>query len=168
MKVTGFPGKKHQRGVAAVEMAIVVLPMLILCFGITELGRALYQYNGLVKATRGAARYLSQQNLASPPAGQTADGIRTNARSLALCGTFNCGDREPLVPNMTVAMISVCDPVLCPDTHANVATGDGTTSLVSVTIGGTGSTYAFQSLVPWVVPNINFSPVRITMAASTN
>ena len=65
-----------QHGAIAVEFALVLLPMLILCFGITELGRSLYLYNGLVKATRGAARHLSQQNLASPPAGQTAEGIR--------------------------------------------------------------------------------------------
>ncbi|MDR7151496.1 Flp pilus assembly protein TadG [Hydrogenophaga palleronii] len=168
MSTTRLHRKERQRGVAAVEMAIIILPMLILCFGITELGRALYQYNGLVKATRGAARYLSQQNLASPPAGQTADGLRTNARSLALCGAFDCGQSEPLVTNLTLAMISVCDPVLCADTHANVSTGEGTTSLVSVTVGGGGVGYAFESMVAWVVPNINFSPVSITMAASTN
>jgi Flp pilus assembly protein TadG len=168
MNKTRLHQKKHQRGVAAVEMAIIILPMLILCFGITELGRALYQYNGLVKATRGAARYLSQQNLASPPAGQTADGIRTHARSLALCGAFDCAQTEPLVTNLTLAMISVCDPVLCANTHANVSTGEGTTSLVSVTVGGGGAIYAFESMVPWMVPHINFSPVSITMAASAN
>jgi Flp pilus assembly protein TadG len=157
-----------QRGAIAVEFAIVLLPMLILCFGITELGRALYLYNGLVKATRGAARHLSQQNLASPPAGQTADGIRLNARSLALCGAFDCSGRQPLVPNLTIDMISVCDPVLCPATHSNISTGEGTTSLVSVVIGAGDNRYAFTSFVPWVVPNISYSPVTITMAASTN
>jgi hypothetical protein len=158
----------RQRGVAAVEMAIVLLPMLILCFGITELGRALYQYNGLVKATRGAARYLSQLNLVIPPPGQTADSLRLEARSLALCGALSCVGRDPLVPNLTLDMISVCDPVSCPDTHANVATGEGTTSLVSVTIGAEGARYAFTSIVPWVIPSIDFSPVSITMAATTN
>lgn len=157
-----------QRGAIAVEFAIVLLPMLILCFGITELGRALYVYNGLVKATRGAARHLSQQNLASPPAGQTADGIRLNARSLALCGAFDCADRAPLVPGLTLDMISVCDPVLCAATHANVSTGEGTTSLVSVMVGAGDTPYAFTSAVPWVVPSINYSPIAITMAASTN
>jgi TadE-like protein len=66
----------QQKGVVAIEMALILVPMLILCFGITELGRALYQYNGLVKATRGAVRYLSQQSMASPPAGETADSLR--------------------------------------------------------------------------------------------
>lgn len=157
-----------QRGAIAVEFAIVLVPMLILCFGITELGRALYLYNGLVKATRGAARHLSQQNLASPPAGQTADSIRLNARSLALCGAFDCDGQAPLVPNLTLDMVSVCDPVLCPATHANISTGEGTVSLVSVTIGAGDNSYPFTSVVPWVVPSINYSPVSITMAASAN
>ncbi len=157
-----------QRGVAAIELAIILIPMTILCFGITELGRALYQYNGLAKATRGAARYLSQQNLASPPPGETADGLRLNARSLALCGAYDCNGRSALVPNLTLAMISVCDPVACVATHGNVETGEGTTSLVTVTIGGGNAPYAFTSIVPWVVPNITFGPVGMTMAASTN
>lgn len=157
-----------QRGVAAVELAIVLIPMLVLCFGITELGRALYQYNGLVKATRGAARYLSQQSLASPPAGETADGIRLKARNLALCGAFNCSGVAPLVPNLTLDMISVCDPVACVGTHANVLTGEGTTSLVSVSIGAGDGGYDFTSIVAWVVPSITFGPIGITMASSTN
>lgn len=160
--------KSSERGVAAVEMAIILIPMLILCFGITELGRALYQYNGLVKAGRGAVRYLSQQSLASPPALETADGIRLKARSLALCGDFNCDGKAPLVPNLTLAMISVCDPVSCAATHANVPTGEGTTSLVTVTIGAGDAAYNFTSLVPWVVPSITFGPVATTMASSTN
>lgn len=153
-----------QRGVAAVEMAIILLPMLILCFGITELGRALYQYNGVVKAGRGAVRFLSQQSLASPPAGETADGIRLKARSLALCGEIDCGGKPALVPNLTLGMISVCDPVSCAATHANVLTGEGTTSLVTVTIAG----YNFTSIVPWAVPSITFGPIATTMASSTN
>lgn len=160
--------RTHQQGAIAVEFALVLLPMLILCFGITELGRSLYLYNGLVKATRGAARHLSQQNLASPPAGQTAEGIRLAARSLALCGAFDCSGLDPLVPGLTLDMISVCDPVLCPATHSNVSTGQGTTSLVSVMVGAGETAYAFTSAVPWVVPSINYSQIAITMAASTN
>lgn len=161
---------RKQKGVAAVEMALVLIPMLILCFGITELGRALYQYNGLVKATRGAARYLSQQSLASPPPGETADGLRLKARSLALCGAYDCADKPALVTGLTLAMISVCDPVSCA-THANALTGEGTISLVTVTIGAVDTTttkFSFTSLVPWVIPDITFSPISITMASSTN
>lgn len=159
---------RKQKGVAAVEMALVLIPMVILCFGITELGRAIYQYNGLVKATRGAARYLSQQSLASPPPGETADGLRLKARSLALCGAYDCANTPALVTGLTLAMISECDPVSCVATHFNVQTGEGTTSLVSVSINAGSSKFNFTSLVPWVIPDITFSPISITMASSTN
>ena len=128
-----------------------------------------YGFAGLNPFINVESHGRSQQNLASPPAGQTAEGIRLDARSLALCGAFDCSGQEPLVPGLTLDMISVCDPVLCPATHSNVSTGEGTTSLVSVTIGnGQGARYVFQSLVPWVLPDITFNPVGITMAASTN
>ncbi len=159
---------RKQKGVAAVELAFILPLMLVLCFGITELGRALYPYNGLVKATRGAARYLSQQSLASPPSGETADSIRLKARSLALCGADSCSGQPPLVANLTMSMISVCDPVACPATHSNVPTGQGTTSLVSVIVGDPGTPFGFTSLVAWAVPSMNFGPIRITMASSTN
>jgi hypothetical protein len=157
-----------QRGVAAVELALILIPMMVLCFGITELGRALYQYNGLVKSVRGAARYLSQQNLASPPLGDTADGLRLKARSMALCGELNCDGRPAVVPGLTLNMIAVCDPVACADTHANVPTGEGTVSLASVGIGQGAGGFSFTSLVPWVVPSIGFGPIAITMASSAN
>lgn len=157
-----------QRGVAAVELALILIPMMVLCFGITELGRALYQYNGLVKSVRGAARYLSQQNLASPPTGETAEGLRLKARSLVLCGAFDCEGLPPVVPGLTLSMVSVCDPESCADTHANVPTGEGTVSLATVAIGRAGNAFSFASLVPWVVPSIDFGPIAVTMASSTH
>jgi len=155
---------KKQKGVAAVELALVLIPMLILCFGITELGRALYQYNGMVKATRTGVRYLSQHSFG----GADADAIRLKGRSLALCGFDDCGGKPPLVTGLTLAMISVCDPASCVGTHDNMPTGDGPTDLVSVYINAGGSKFSFTSLVPWVIPDITFSPISITMAASTN
>lgn len=160
---------RKQKGVAAVEMALVLTPMLILCFGITELGRALYLYDGMVKATRGAARYLSQQSFA----GADADTIRARAKSLVVCGAQSCPDplgSAALVPGLTMSMVSLCDPVLCPTTHSNVPVGPpgGTVSLVSMTIGAGSSQFNFTSIVPWVVPDITFSPISITMASSTN
>lgn len=164
-----------QKGVAAVELALVILPMMILCFGITELGRALYQYNGLVKATRGAARYLSQQSFV----GADADTIRSQAKSLVVCDAYSCPSppgAAALVPGLTMEMVSVCDPVSCPKTHSNVPVGTpgGTVNLVSVTIGDTSDSppkatpFKFTSLVSWVIPDITFSPITITMASSTN
>lgn len=155
-----------QRGVAAVEMALIMVPMLILCFGIVELGRALYMYNGLVKSTRGAVRYMTSQSLSSPPAGETAATIRLKARSLAVCGAYDCAGKDPLVPGLVLAQVSICDLLSCPTTHNNVSTGQGTANLVSVTIGGTGAAaYDFTSIMPWVIPDMAFAPVTATMVS---
>lgn len=178
--------RNRQKGVAAVEMALIVLPLLVVCFGITELGRALYLYNGLVKASRNAARYLSLQNLNAPPPGETVNSLRDKAISLAYCGALSCAPgAEPLVPGLSLAadmQISVCDPLSCPATHKDVPAGAGAFSMVSVTIGvsagaagvtpytyqngGAPQAYVFHSVVPWVVPDIAFGSVTSTMPSS--
>jgi len=53
-------GMYRQAGVAMVEFAIVLPLMIMLLFGITELGRALYQQNTLDKAVNTGARYMSR------------------------------------------------------------------------------------------------------------
>lgn len=52
----------RQRGVAAVEFALILPLLLILTFTTTEFGRALYEYDTVAKSVREAARYLSRQN----------------------------------------------------------------------------------------------------------
>lgn len=47
-------------GVAMVEFAIILPLLLLLLFGVTELGRALYQQNTLYKAVEAGARYLAR------------------------------------------------------------------------------------------------------------
>lgn len=140
----------HQRGVAAVELGIVIIPLVLLAFGITELGRAVYQYNTLVKATRDAARFLSARG-----AGDADEA--TTARCLAVHGNRTC-EGSPLVPNLTTAMVQVMDSSNSP-AHANQATGTGVINLVTVEVQG----YPFTSLVSFVVPNITFGPIGTTM-----
>ncbi len=52
----------RQAGVAMVEFAIILPLMIMLLFGITELGRALYQQNTLDKAVNTGARYLARMD----------------------------------------------------------------------------------------------------------
>lgn len=49
----------RQRGVAAVELAFVIIFLLMLVAGIVEFGRAFWYYDALTKATRDGARLLS-------------------------------------------------------------------------------------------------------------
>jgi Flp pilus assembly protein TadG len=51
-----FMKKIHQRGVAAVEFALIAIPLFFLVFGVMEFGRLLYLWNTVQEVTRHAAR----------------------------------------------------------------------------------------------------------------
>lgn len=144
-----------QRGVAAVEFGILLVPLVLLAFGITEYGRAMYQYNALDKSVRSAVRYLSAQS----PGDAAQIGI---ARCLAVYGKTTCTGNA-LVPGLTTAMVSVQDLVNSPGTHQNQTTGSGSVNLVTVTISG----YPYTSLVPSLFPNITFGDISATMRQVT-
>jgi len=149
---------RKERGLVAVEFALLIIPMLVMVFGITEFGRAMYQYNTLVKATRDAVRYLTTQ---APGSGDST------AQCLAVYGNKTCGVAgAELVPGLTTAMVTICDASSCPATNSSVATGAGVVNLVTVTIQG----YQFQSLVSFTIgglsvglPNVTFGAVSTTM-----
>lgn len=150
-----------QQGVAAVELALIMVPLLVLCFGIVEVGRALNYYNGLVKATRGAARYLTTKDLND--SSSTKAAAIAAAQNLAVCGmTTTCTSATQFVPGLT-------DPVgqVTVTTNNDVPTGEGSVSLVSVTIGGTGNlAVKFTSFLPFTIASFTFSPIKLTMARS--
>lgn len=141
-------GARKQHGVAAVEFAILLVPLVLMIFGISELGRAFYQYNTLVKATRNAARYKSMVGM-----GQG----EPEARCLATTGDTACAG-TPLLDGLTVDMVTI-------DYANNVPTGSGGINLVKVTINDPGAAeqYNFVSVVPFVIPDITFGPVSTTM-----
>lgn len=142
---------RKQRGIAAVELGILLPTLLLpLAFGITEFGRAIYEYNALAKATRDATRFLSSQ---SP--GDATD--ITTAKCLAVYGNKSCIS-PALAPNLTMTMVTVCDSTNCAD-HQAQQTGSGVINLVSVRIDG----YPFTSLVPFQVPSISFGRISTTM-----
>lgn len=142
---------RKQRGVASVELAFLIIPLLLLTFGTTEFGRAIYEYNALAKASRDATRFLSGQGPGDP-------GDLANAKCLAVYGNIGCNGAA-LLPGLTTAMVSVCDSTSCPSTHQNQATGSGVINLVTVTISG----YPFTSLVPFIAPDLTFNNISTTM-----
>lgn len=148
--------RKRQRGVAAVEFGILIIPLTLMLFGLTEYGRAIYQYNTLVKATRDATRYLTT---VAPGNGWGA------ASCLARYGNIGC-DGSPLAPNLTAEMVEICDATNCTATHSLVATGSGAVNLVTITI----TNYEFQSLINFPLgglsagaPDITFGDISNTM-----
>jgi len=155
----------RQKGVAAIELAFVLPLMLILAFGITELGRALYQYNGLVKATRGAVRYLAQHDLANA---SNLGEVHLKTKNIAVCGNENCSGLPAFLPGLSTSLVEVCHyateqcvkrPARNP--YEGVETGQGTVDMASVAIEG----FAFKSMMPWPIKDMTFGPIKTTMAA---
>jgi len=52
---------RRQQGIAMMELVIVAPILLLIFLGVSEMGRALYQYNTLSKAVRDSSRYYSTQ-----------------------------------------------------------------------------------------------------------
>lgn len=165
----------RMRGVAAVEFAIVLIPLVTLLAGVAEFGNAIYQYEALTKATRDAARYLSVY-LATDPAYPLAQ-----AQCLAVYGNPTCpsGTGTALAPGLTTAMVIVCDSAHttgCSDASdpaqfANVQTYDsnngatdpanaaGSINLVEVKIKG----YPYLPITSYFNLNITFGNIVTVM-----
>jgi Flp pilus assembly protein TadG len=156
-----FP--QPQRGAAALEFALLLVPLLMLLGGAVEFGRAIYTYDTLVKAARDAARLASGTSAWDPDYGT----VKAHAACLAAYGTTDCSG-DPLVPGLTAAMVSICDPVSCPATHHQYAAGTTTVNLDSVTIGSAASPVVLQAvstLMPALfgMTSIPLAPVSATL-----
>lgn len=85
----------RQDGVAALEFALLVGVITLIAFGTTELGRAFYQYNTLLKSTRAAAREMSFGSAANHMAA---------ARCLAVHGNRTC-EGDTLLVDLTADLV---------------------------------------------------------------
>ncbi len=158
-----------ERGVAAVEFAIVLVPLLIIAFGAAEYGRAIYQFNTLVKSVRGAVRMLASTSAASPGYASVID----KAKCMAVHGNVDCTG-APLAPGLTTSHIKVCDRGSWGDCtgksqsdYLNVAVTGTNIDLVAVRVSG----YTYQYLgLPFVTPqsSVDFSTIEAVMMQSGN
>ena len=151
MMRSNFSSRMLQRGVATIEAAFLLIPLVILLLGIAELGRVFYQYNTIAKATRDGARYLSMM---APGTGHAT------ARCLVVTGSASCAG-SPLVEGLDVAQVSICDATTCPATHANVEADGGVPVMNLVTVTVTG--YRSANFVQVVLPFFDFEPISTTM-----
>jgi Flp pilus assembly protein TadG len=148
-------GVSRQRGVAAVELGIVLTLLAAIVFGITEFGRAMYQYDALTKSARAAARFLAVYDAADV-------NVRTRAQCIAVHGNPACTG-PVLMPGLTTANVQALDPTT-DATLQGVAVfgGVGTMDMVQITVSG----FRFVSLVPFVVPDMPFGPIVARMPQS--
>jgi Flp pilus assembly protein TadG len=103
----GQDASKQQRGFAIVEFIIILPLLLLLLLGVSEVGRALYQYNTLTKAVRDGTRYLAT----NAPLGSTNSIVidstdQAQTENLVVYGN-SLGTGAPLLPGLTTADVTV-------------------------------------------------------------
>jgi hypothetical protein len=98
-----------QRGVATIEFAIVAPVLLLLLFGVTEVGRALVRYNTLTKAVQDGARFAAGEALLGTTGQVMVDGaLTTQVRNVVVYGN-SAGNGTPVLPGLAPAQIAVID-----------------------------------------------------------
>jgi Flp pilus assembly protein TadG len=90
---------KSESGAALAELAIMIPFLVAMLATVTELGRLFQTYTDLSKATRVAARNIS--NVA-----YTTQNI-ANTKNVAVCGKTDCTGLNPVVPNLTADNVVV-------------------------------------------------------------
>jgi Flp pilus assembly protein TadG len=146
----------NQRGVALLELALSLSLLITIVFGITEFGRAIFQYNTLAKAARDTARYLAVRD-------PSAAGAVADAKCMAVYGNPTCTGNA-LVSGLTTAMVTVCyaaDPA-CAATNQSQGASP-VINLVTVTIGGASNPYTFTPAMSFIVPGFDFAAISVTM-----
>ena len=137
----------RQRGVAAVEFAIIGMLLFTLMFGIIEFGRMFYVFNTVQEVTRRAAREAV-----------VSDIYETNhpARRLALFG----GNRLPAGAEITVDNISI--------EYLKVEENGTTTVLTGSTLPDNAAENISECLKAKDQPNNCIARVRVSIIGATS
>jgi Flp pilus assembly protein TadG len=98
---------RKQHGNVLLETALMLTIILILLFGIVDMGRALYTANNLVSAAREGARFAATDNSCA-----TIDAD-TKARVMARFSPF--GGTGLLATQITVSIVNPSNPGVCTD-----------------------------------------------------
>lgn len=112
-----YTTRQRQRGLAAVELTLVMPLLLFLLLATAEIGRMLYQYDTLTKAQRNGVRLLATQlnygqqsslNDCPTTGGSLPDNLMVRASNLIVYGAEG-GGTTPLLPGLTTANVSFCE-----------------------------------------------------------
>ena len=147
--------KTPQKGVALIELALILPLLLLLTFITTEFARAMFEYNAITKSTRDAVRYLTFQT----------PGTRiTEAQNLIVYGNPG-GTGSPLVRGLTLANVPAATCCTWQLTGTNPVINTVTVRVTS---------YTYHSLFASVFGvafgnasgNITFNTITATMRAA--
>jgi Flp pilus assembly protein TadG len=100
---------QRQRGIAMTEFAIVLPVLLLLLFGVTELGRILVRYNTLTKAVQDGVRYAAAYGLLGTTGAVNVDAqLLADVRNLVVYGN-KAGTGTAQLPGLLPSQIQVID-----------------------------------------------------------
>jgi Flp pilus assembly protein TadG len=100
---------KRQQGIAMTEFAIVLPVLLLLLFGVTELGRLLVRYNTLTKAVQDGARHAAAFGLNGTTQLVVVDAqLLADVRNIVVYGN-KAGTGNAQLPNLLPTQIQVID-----------------------------------------------------------
>jgi Flp pilus assembly protein TadG len=141
--------KTRHKGTAIVEFALILPLLLLLTIITTEFGRAIYQYNTIVKSLRDVSRYLSLQ---------TPNTKITEARNLLVFGNI-AGTGTALVPGLSLSNVA---------TPSWQLTGSNPV-INTVTITVTGYTFhsMFTTAFGATFGDITYGDISATMRSSS-
>lgn len=161
--------RRRQQGAAAVEFSLVLIPLLVLAFGVVEYGRAIYNYDTLVKSVRAASRLIAAYD---PSDSSSFSSAENQARCLAVFGKTTCeAGAASLVPGLSTSHIKICSRVSaseCPDLQIadlqNVSTGSGTGTIQLVVVRVDGFRFSFLGLpFTGAGPSVQFDTISSVM-----
>lgn len=152
------------RGVAAIELAIILPILMLLCFGTLEAAHALTAYKRLLGHTALATRYLASVS----PGNGTIEAqclVMTGKPSSSLPCTGT-----PILPGLANATITVADASNAPATKRSQLTSSSTgglrVNLVTVTVRNYQHKMLLGNALGGIVgqsSTITFAPVSATM-----
>jgi Flp pilus assembly protein TadG len=162
--MVSMKSKKNQRGVAAVETALIATFILLpLTFGLAEFGRAIFYYESLTKGARVAARYAVINQISRPST------YLAEANALARCGLTNCtgvaADQlaAPSIIASNVTVVQLASPVSIPVPTGAPVNSYGRAEVIVVTIN-----YTLPSLLRFKMGSLfTFSPITAAMMVTT-
>jgi Flp pilus assembly protein TadG len=127
-------GAKRERGAAAVEFALVVLPLLLLLFGIIEFGRVYFVQLSLTNAARDAARTvaISDDPLELEASLAGAPGIRHGSgASVVVSPADGCATSSTVRVSVTITQA---------ETILGILDGPNGEALIPLTLTGKATT----------------------------
>lgn len=141
LRVPSNPSARIQRGVAAVELAFVIIFLLLLTAGIVEFGRAFWYYDALTKATRDGARMLSVADRDTFSTGSFIGDASNRVVQAA-----NAANVKPALSTSNISVTCLDD-----DFDA-VGCGSGTDAPANVRVAITGYTIDIGGMFPFLSP----------------